>query len=235
MDVLWVQQRLLAHGFNPGPLDGVVGPKTKSAIIGFKKSVGLRPRHYVGPLTVAALRQGVRGDSVMHRKDDPNWLTVAMSYLGLEERVGPQHEQKILSWWERLKLPFRDDETPWCAAFVGGVLEECGIKSTKSGMARSYTRWGIKLDGPARGCVVVFWRGDRNGPSGHVGFVLGKDEKGNLMVLGGNQGNKVSIKPFAIDRVLSYHWPRTHSLDTIAGYSQLATISSDGVVSTNEA
>lgn len=235
MDILWVQKRLAYHGFNPGPLDGVIGPKTKSAIISFKRSVGLKARWYVGPITTAALRQERKSEAGHGLDNDPVWLRVALSYLGLKEIKGPHHEQQILSWWEKIKMPFRDDETPWCAAYVGGVLEECGIRSTRSGMARSYTKFGMELDNPARGAIVTFWRGKRNGPSGHVGFVMGKDANNNIMVLGGNQGDEVSIKPFAINRVLSYHWPRTHSLDTVAGYSQLALLDSDGVVSTNEA
>jgi predicted glycosyl hydrolase (DUF1957 family) len=52
---------------------------------------------------------------------------------------------------------------------------------------------------------VVFSR-PPNPWSGHVGFVVGIDVKARLMVLGGNQRDKVSIAPF--DReVLGYRWP----------------------------
>ena len=49
-----------------------------------------------------------------------------------------------------------------------------------------------KLNNPAYGCIVVFSRAG----GGHVGFLVGKDKQGNLMILGGNQSNAVNIKPF---------------------------------------
>jgi hypothetical protein len=47
----------------------------------------------------------------------------------------------------------------------------------------------------------------RDGGGGHIGIVMGQDAKGRLMVLGGNQGNKVSIAPFDRARVLGFRWP----------------------------
>lgn len=166
---------------------------------------------------------------------NPLWLAKAASYLGTKEIPGKLHNARILGWWAKIRAPFRDDETPWCAAFVGGVLEECGIASTRSASARSYTKWGVKLDGPKIGAVVVFWRGSPSGWSGHVGFIVGKDDAGNLMVLGGNQGNEVSVKPFALDRVLSYHWPKSHDVPTKVGIENLPVLASSGELSTNEA
>lgn len=169
-------------------------------------------------------------------RPEPMFLRIAKKYLNVKELPGDAHNVTILGWWKKLQIKVCRDETPWCAAFVGGVLEECGIQSTRSPSARSYVKWGAKLKEPAYGCVVTFWRGEPRGWSGHVGFVVGKDLRGNLMVLGGNQGDRVSIKPFAIDRVLSYSWPLKVPLDSANyGFNQLPVVSSDGVVSTNEA
>lgn len=164
--------------------------------------------------------------------DDPTWLRAARSYLGLKEIAGKVHEAKIIGWWSKIKTSFRDDETPWCAAFVGGVLEEVGIKSTRSAAARSYMKFGVRLNQPAYGCVVVFWRGKPSGFSGHVGFVVGKDKAGNLMVLGGNQGNAVTIRAFSKDRVLGYRWPGIYPREE---RFTLPLLDSDGTLSTNEA
>lgn len=162
---------------------------------------------------------------------EPRWLTRASAYIGTREIPGKAHNPKILTWWERIKAPFRDDETAWCAAFVGGVLEEEGIRSSRSAAARSYLKWGVRLKAPAVGAVVVFWRGSPTGWSGHVGFVVGKDTSGNVMVVGGNQGNSVNTKPFSTSRVLGFFWPAGQpSPDSYV----LPVISSDGRVSTNE-
>lgn len=164
---------------------------------------------------------------------DPKWLTIARSYLGVAEVPGPKHNPTIVRWLERLKAPFRDDETPWCGSFVGAVLDEAGqMPMANPWGARNWLRYGKALDRPAYGGLVVFWRGDPKGWSGHVGFVVGRDSRNNLMVLGGNQGNRVSIAPFSNARVLGYRWPN------IAPRPErfvLPLLDSDGRVSTDEA
>ena len=93
---------------------------------------------------------------------------------------------------------------------------------------------GTKLSKPAYGCLVVF---NRTG-GGHAGFVVGKDVRGNLMVLGGNESNKVSSSPFATDRVVAYVWPSfgsgVPSISDSRRYD-LPVLSSSGKVSANEA
>lgn len=161
------------------------------------------------------------------------WIARARSYLGLREVPGPKHSPIIVRWLEKLKAPFRDDETAWCGSFVGGVLEESGLGSVKNPWgARQWLNFGKKLDKPAYGCIVVFWRGKPSGWSGHVGFVVGKDQRGNLMVLGGNQGDAVSIAPFSMTRVLGYRWP---SIRPAADRYNLPILDSNGKVSENEA
>ncbi|PLW77078.1 hypothetical protein C0081_12070 [Cohaesibacter celericrescens] len=237
---------LKAKGFYLARVDGIRGLITDRAIINFKKSIGYRARSYVGPLTEAALFDGSVDTVTADRKDyekieadgqEPIWLQVGRSYLGLREYKGNRHNPKILEWWQLIRMPFTDDETAWCAGFVGGVLEECGIRSTRSAGAKSYywQGWGQGLDGPAVGAVVVFWRKTRNGKYGHVGIVVGRDQHGNLMVLGGNQGDAVTIKPFSTDRVVSYHYPAGVEVYGKVGFEYLPVVNSNGVVSRNEA
>lgn len=169
---------------------------------------------------------------------EPSWIEQARKYLGVAEVNGPHHNPHILKWWDAIGAPFDDDETPWCGAFVGGVLAEVGIKPVAGGAsAKAWLKLGKPgnvgrmLDRPAVGCVVVYDR-PPNPASGHVGFLLGVDQHGNQMILGGNQGDKVSIKPFSTKRVAGYRWPG------IAPYESrytLPLIGSDGRVSTNEA
>jgi len=163
------------------------------------------------------------------------WLTKAKSYLGLSEVPGKKHNLKILEWWKAIRATFMDDETPWCAGFVGGVLEECGIKSSRSASARSYLSWGVRISDPCEGCIVVFWRGAPSGWSGHVGFVVGRDDMGNLMVLGGNQGDQVSIQGFSNMRVLDFRWPKGVPVSAKIGYYTLPAIERISPLSKNEA
>lgn len=164
---------------------------------------------------------------------DPAWLAEARKYLGEKEIKGPHHNPHIVQWWKDLGEPYRDDETAWCGAFVGGCLRAVGLQTVKGAAgARNWTKLKTQLDKPAYGCVVVFWRGDRDGWAGHVGFVVGVDRNGNLMVLGGNQGDMVSIKPFDKGRVLGYYWPGIYPFPE---RFILPVLKSDGKLSTNEA
>lgn len=133
------------------------------------------------------------------------WVKEARKYIGVREIPGVRHETKILAWWKAIKRGgIKTDEVPWCAAFVGAMLEESGIVSSRYESAKSYLTWGEALSKPYYGCIVVFTREG----GGHVGFVVGKDATGRLMVLGGNQGDKVSIAPFSLARVSGYRWPK---------------------------
>jgi hypothetical protein len=60
---------------------------------------------------------------------------------------------------------------------------------------------------------------------------VGKDKAGNLMTLGGNQGDQVSIRPFPMSRVLGYRWPEKE----VVILAPLPILGSDGKISTNEA
>ena len=160
---------------------------------------------------------------------EPRWLAQARSHLGAREIAGRKHNPLILRWWTLIRAPFTDDETPWCAGLVGGVLESIGIRSSRSAAARSYLQWGRALASPRPGCIVVFERGPK---FGHVGFVVGADRSGNLLVLGGNQGDAVSISPFSRGRVLGYRWPANEALPEAA---PLPVLAHGGAVSQNEA
>jgi uncharacterized protein (TIGR02594 family) len=133
------------------------------------------------------------------------WVKEASKYIGVKEIPGKKHEPKILQWWRAIRRGgIKTDEVPWCAAFVGACLENVGLVSTRFESARSYLAWGVRLERPIYGCVVVF---SRNG-GGHVGFLVGQDDKGRLMILGGNQNNQVSIAPFDPNRAIAFRWPK---------------------------
>lgn len=133
------------------------------------------------------------------------WLAIANSHMGLKEFKGPQHNPLIVAMLVQLGAWWRDDETPWCGVFAGAVLREAGIDIPKAYYrAREWETWGTGLAGPAVGCIVTFTRTG----GGHVGFVVGQDKLGNLLVLGGNQGDEVNIRAFPRARATSYRWPR---------------------------
>lgn len=136
---------------------------------------------------------------------EPLWLIEARKHIGLEEIKGPSHAAEILQFWKDIKRGgIKDDETAWCAAFVGAMLERVGIRSTRFESAKSYLDWGELLANPVPGCIVVFTRQG----GGHVGFAIGRDKYGDLLVLGGNQGDGVNVRAFQVSRVSGYRWPK---------------------------
>ncbi|MEL6411291.1 MAG: TIGR02594 family protein [Pseudomonadota bacterium] len=94
--------------------------------------------------------------------------------------------------------------TAWCAAFVNATLAQAGMKGTNSNLARSFLNWGVEVQTPQKGDLVVLSRGDPNGWQGHVGFFDGFNEDGSIRVLGGNQGDAVNVKSYSADRLLGY-------------------------------
>ena len=160
---------------------------------------------------------------------DPVWLAAAQRYIGVAETPGKGTTPTIKRWLLDLKAWWVDDETPWCGVFVAEVMRECGIARPKHWYrARDWLNWGVTLDEPTVGCVVVYERGPT---SGHVGLVVGQDKGGRLLTLGGNQGNRVSVLPFERWRVLGYRWPPGQFFD----YYPLPILASKAAASGNEA
>lgn len=135
------------------------------------------------------------------------WIASARRHIGVREIKGPEHNPVIVGFWKLARLAgIKNDEVPWCAGFVGAMLESSGIRSARSDSSRAYLKWGERIDAPEYGCVVVFTR--KGG--GHVGFCVGIDQRGRLLILGGNQGDSVSIAPFERARVAGFRrvtWP----------------------------
>lgn len=132
------------------------------------------------------------------------WMDEAKIYIGQKEIKGLQTNPVIQSWLEKLKAWWRDDETAWCGTFVAHCLQFSGYALPKYWYrALDWLNWGVEIAAPCYGCIVVF---NRKG-GGHVGFCVGKDKAGRLLILGGNQGDAVSIVPFDADRVAGYRMP----------------------------
>lgn len=84
-------------------------------------------------------------------------------------------------------------------------MAQANIKGTGRANARSWLKWeGKPVGGPVYGCVVVLSRPPKPG-HGHVAWV-GEDAT-NPMLLGGNQGNAVSLRRYPRGRILDFRWP----------------------------
>ena len=133
-----------------------------------------------------------------------NAVMIALQAWGERGIVGAQHNSIIL-WFFKLagNSWVKDDETPWCAAFVGWVLSQANKPNTASLSARSYLTYGKEIKKPVFGCVVVLWREKIDSVYGHVGFFI-RETADSVYLLGGNQSNEVNITKFPKSRVLGY-------------------------------
>ena len=135
---------------------------------------------------------------------------LASESLGMQEFAGPANNAEIIQMFADVGHAWvKEDSVAWCAAFVGAMLERSGIDSTRQLTARSYIKWGesVALDKAQPGDIVVFWRGQKDGWQGHVGFFV-KHAGTHIEVLGGNQSNEVNIARYPVTRLLDIRrWP----------------------------
>jgi uncharacterized protein (TIGR02594 family) len=139
--------------------------------------------------------------------DDAPWMAIAEAELsaGVREIPGPEDNPRILEYQRATALGATDDETPWCSAFVNWCMMQAGIARTNSAAARSWLTWGTSLAAPRLGCVTVLSR-STDPTKGHVGFFVDDDGPEYLRLLGGNQGNAVSIRTYRAELALGYRW-----------------------------
>lgn len=136
---------------------------------------------------------------------------LAQRHIGIKERSEKDKDHPLIQWWLSLCGYGFDaqDEVPWCSAFVNGMAWTLGLPRSRSAAARSWLEVGkpVPLSQATIGFdVVILSRGAP--PSGHVGLFAGlsqaaaADQPSLVHLLGGNQGNKVSVADFPVERVL---------------------------------
>ena len=66
--------------------------------------------------------------------DQPPWLAAAWRELGQTEIAGKGDNARIVGYFRDAgHSTIVDDETAWCAAFAGAMLERSGYRSTPRG------------------------------------------------------------------------------------------------------
>ena len=136
------------------------------------------------------------------------WMPYARSLIGVREVPGAGNSPTIMGWAKRLGakvlgITYAADSVPWCGLFCAHVMDHAGIKSPPIAVrASAWSVWGRLLISPRPGCILTFTRAG----GGHVGFYVGEDDT-HLHVLGGNQGDAVSITRIARSRLSAMRWP----------------------------
>lgn len=163
----------------------------------------------------------------------PKHMVEAIRWIGTKEVVGPKNNPLIMNWVKELGVGhvFADEGVPWCGLFVAYCMKAAGrAYPTHFYRAKEWGVWdglGLAGGGQKFGDVLVFWRDG----GGHVGFYVGED-KSAYHVLGGNQGDAVSVVRIAKQRLIATRRPKYFAPPANVRRIQLA---GSGVLSTNEA
>lgn len=135
----------------------------------------------------------------------PRIIDEALKLFGIREVPGPVNAPEIMGWARELGVEgdYVADAVPWCGLFVGAVVQRSGWTPVPGPLwARNWARFGQPSPEAGLGDVLVFGREG----GGHVGFYVGEDA-GAFHVLGGNQGDAVSIIRVAKWRLLAARRP----------------------------
>ena len=132
-------------------------------------------------------------------------MKLAFTQYGVKEIAGSRDNPEVVKYFDDLGFDgsVLKDETAWCSAFANWVCKFSALPYTRKLNARSWMEIGNDVVMPEVGDIVVLWRVSKTSWKGHVGFYINHDED-NIYVLGGNQNNKVCIRPYGITRLLTY-------------------------------
>lgn len=236
------QVELAKRGYNLKGT-GYFGTGTDTAVSSFQLRYGVKPVDgEIGPDTAKAIDDAPLSEklpTITHLEiSRPLWLEAGLKLLGTHEGLGSKDNKEIIDWAKEeggdIANDFNHDSIPWCALFANHILTKVGLKGTETLWALDFAgKWPCtRLIGPAVGAFAPM---KRQG-GGHIMVIVGKDQHGNVMGLGGNQSDAVTVAPFAISRLnQGFYWPKGVTLPQHIGFNSLPLVTSTGKVSTNEA
>lgn len=148
---------------------------------------------------------------------EPAWLAIARQQAGVEE-------PESVKYFSATSYDGPQDDTPYCAAFVGWCLQQAGIKGTGRAAAISYKDYGkdVSKTKPVGAIVVFTWQNGQhhvtfyaggtrsiNGPGSFLGTAGHPDGVAAKGFLGGNQtpAHKVCEENLPLIRAIAWRWP----------------------------
>lgn len=135
----------------------------------------------------------------------PAWLTIARAELarGVSETA---NSDRLVTYFDSIGMKVTSPVPYWCGAFVGFCVKTSGgLLPSGPARAANWKTWGnqtvpVGASQIPVGAVVVL-KPQTADTSGHVGFFESFKDSGTIELLGGNQGDAVSKKGFALNQV----------------------------------
>lgn len=164
------------------------------------------------------------------KEPGPKMLLELLKVYGTHEVPGSKDNPDILEWADELGLKnqYTHDSIPWCGLAIAIAAKRAGKPVVKDPLwAANWAKWGTKVSVAMLGDVLVFSRPGGN----HVAIYVGED-KTHYHILGGNQGDQISIVRIDKDRCIAIvRPPYTVQPPNV----RRVYLSDQGTVSTNEA
>lgn len=168
----------------------------------------------------------------------PKMVAASLQYMGIREVPGKGSNPAIIDMAKGLGIEkiYTDDDISWCALFINHLIRITGKPALVVGKdpynylrAKFMQNWGnpVKSGEEQLGDVLIF---DREG-GGHTALYIGETGS-TFFVLGGNQGNTVSIVEIPKSRLLG---ARRYYATAAPESAQKYTLESTGELSKNEA
>lgn len=160
----------------------------------------------------------------------PLMVAEGLRLLGTREKAGDGDNPEILAWAREVGLgsTYKHDSIAWCGLFMAVVAKRAGKPAPAIPLrALAWSEVGDRSPTPGLGDVLTFFRPG----GGHVGLYIGEDAQA-FHVLGGNQGDAVSIARVEKSRLAAARRPRYKVAPAAVRPYQLAPA---GALSTDEA
>jgi len=143
----------------------------------------------------------------LNNEPAPKHLLEAIKLFGTKETQGSGNNPVIMEWANECNLGriYKQDSMPWCGLFVAVCFHRADrpiLTSYDTLRALKWAGWGVPIMKAMLGDLLIF---QREG-GGHVGFYVGEDSHA-YHVLGGNQGDKVSVVRIAKNRCVGITRP----------------------------
>lgn len=135
----------------------------------------------------------------LEKEGAPKMLVEALKLYGTLEFAGAPNNPVIIGWAKEVGLgaAYSGDSIPWCGLFIAVVAKRAAKQVVVDPLwADNWRKFGSPVAEPMLGDVLVFKRPGGN----HVAIYCAEDSTA-YHVIGGNQGDKVSITRIAKTRL----------------------------------
>ena len=167
-----------------------------------------KPDGVYGPLTEAALHTVIDNKGVLP-KEAPPWVLELRKVFGLHEiRDNAALKEWLISDGKTLGDP---RVLPWCGdAMATAIVRSLPDEKLKGAVAEN-PYWALNWAGFGQGVAPTLWSIGvfKRADGGHVGVLVSQSQD-SYHVLGGNQGDSVSLVSIPKRNLVAARWPLTY-------------------------